>query len=97
MDEIETELNIVSDQEKNILYVVYADDKGQYRIQCVSMNPSSFISRKPLPSKWRGVRDEDLSEIAGIDGCVFCHASGFIGGNKTCAGALKMVDKALEE
>lgn len=96
LDEIEKELGISDDDTKNILYAVYSDDKGHYRIQCVSMNPNSFISRKPLPKEWRGVRDEDLSKVAGIDGCVFCHASGFIGGNKTREGALEMVDKSLQ-
>lgn len=45
--------------------------------------------------EWRGIRDKELDEITGIDGCVFVHASGFIGGNATYAGALKMAQKAL--
>lgn len=83
--------------EGDILYVIYEDDKAQYRIQCVPIAADSFESRHPLPEKWRGVRDEELSGVAGIDGCVFCHASGFIGGNKTYEGALKMVDVALQD
>lgn len=43
-----------------------------------------------------GVRDEELSNIAGIDNCIFCHATGFIGGNKKREGALKMAIKSLE-
>ncbi len=42
--------------------------------------PTSFESRKALPEAWRGVRDEALSGLIGIEGAVFCHASGFIGG-----------------
>lgn len=34
--------------------------------------------------------------MAGIDGCVFCHATGFIGGNKTRDGALEMAVRSLE-
>ena len=30
--------------------------------------------------RWRGVRDEALSQLSGIDGCIFVHMSGFIGG-----------------
>lgn len=30
--------------------------------------------------RWRGVRDEALSQVSGIDGCIFVHMSGFIGG-----------------
>jgi uncharacterized UPF0160 family protein len=31
-----------------------------------------------------------------VSGCIFVHASGFIGGNKTYEGALAMASKALE-
>ena len=54
-----------------------------------------FTSRKALPSPWRGVRDADLAAVSGIDGCVFCHSAGFIGGNKTRQGALAMAKAAL--
>ena len=41
------------------------------------------------------MRDEELSELTGIPDCVFVHASGFIGGNKTYEGVLEMARKAL--
>jgi uncharacterized UPF0160 family protein len=44
---------------------------------------------------WRGLRDEELSKEASIEGCVFVHMSGFIGGNKSFNGALTMAKKAL--
>ena len=56
----------------------------------------SFASRKALPEAWRGIRDEELSKLTGIPDCVFVHAAGFIGGNKTKEGALAMAQKALE-
>ena len=56
----------------------------------------SFENRKPLPAEWRGLRDDELSVISGIPGCIFVHAAGFIGGNKTFEGALQMARKALE-
>lgn len=51
--------------------------------------------RLSLPEDWRGLRDNVLSEKAGIPDCVFVHASGFIGGNQTYEGALAMARKAL--
>ena len=57
--------------------------------------PGSFESRKALPAEWRGLRDEKLSEVSGIQGCVFVHASGFIGGNQSYDGAVAMAKKAL--
>lgn len=66
-----------------------------WRVQAVSVSPGSFESRLPLPSTWRGLRDDELSRETGIDGGVFVHMSGFIGGNKTFEGALAMAEKAL--
>ena len=57
--------------------------------------PGSFESRKALPAEWRGFRDDQLSEVSGIPGCVFVHASGFIGGSQTYEGAVAMAKKAL--
>ena len=46
-------------------------------MQAVSVAPASFQNRKSLPKAWQGLRDEQLSETAGIPGCVFVHASGW--------------------
>lgn len=92
--DLETELS-VPDSEKPV-YIIYPDEMGgNWRIQAVPISPDSFISRKPLPEPWRGVRDDALSQVSGVDGCIFVHASGFIGGNKTQAGALEMARLAL--
>jgi uncharacterized UPF0160 family protein len=81
-----------------VLYVLYAESArpdAKWRIQCVPESKDSFVSRKPLPEAWRGFRDEELDKISGVDGCVFVHAAGFIGGNKTFGGVKDMVEKAL--
>lgn len=81
-----------------VLYVVYQDStKASWRVQCVPNAPQSFVSRKSLPEAWRGVRDDALTHLTGIDGCVFTHAAGFICGNKTFEGAMAMARKALED
>ena len=77
-------------------YMLYEDDKGAWRIQAIPLTPSAFENRKPLPATWRGVRDAALDEVTGIEGGIFVHAAGFIGGNKTFEGALAMAAKALE-
>eukprot|EP00170_Pyropia_yezoensis_P003127 contig_13170_g3134 len=83
--------------EGEVLYVVYQDDRGSgaWRIQAVPPTPDSFDSRKKLPEAWRGVRDAELDKVSGVDGCIFVHASGFIGGNKTFEGVMAMAQKAL--
>lgn len=84
-------------EEEKPLYVLYGEGPGKpWRIQAVPVSKDSFQSRKPLPEAWRGIRDEALSELTGIPGGVFVHASGFIGGNKTYEGALEMAQKALQ-
>jgi len=83
-------------EDQRVLYVVFPDSSGQWRVQAVPESELKlFQSRKALPEPWRGVRDEELSRLAEIEGCVFVHASGFIGGHKTLEGALKMAEKAL--
>ena len=82
-----------------VVYVLYSEgphEGSKWRIQAVSVSGDSFESRKPLPEAWRGVRDEQLDGVTGIEGCVFVHASGFIGGNKTFKGAMEMALKGLE-
>ncbi|KZP31263.1 metal-dependent protein hydrolase [Athelia psychrophila] len=92
--EIESELNLEEDLKP--VYVVYADETaGNWRIQAVPVSPESFESRKALPEAWRGLRDDDLSKASGIDGGIFIHASGFIGGNQTKEGALAIAKAAL--
>ncbi|KAK3246821.1 hypothetical protein CYMTET_42441 [Cymbomonas tetramitiformis] len=89
---LEEELDIVG----NTLFCLYEDDKKNWRIQTIPVTTSSFESRKFLPSTWRGMRDDELSNESGIPGGIFVHMSGFIGGNKTFEGALAMAKKGLE-
>jgi uncharacterized UPF0160 family protein len=65
------------------IYAVYPDDGGSWRVQAVPVSSDSFESRKALPDAWRGLRDDTLSAASGIEGCVFVHASGFIGGMRS--------------
>lgn len=88
--ELERELAI-----RPIKFVLFPDGKGLWRVQAVPETPTSFSSRLPLPESWRGLRDEELSSKSGIDGCIFVHASGFIGGNRSRDGALRMARETL--
>ncbi|XP_072933178.1 MYG1 exonuclease [Epargyreus clarus] len=78
-----------------IKYVLFNDKPNSWRVQAVPVSPGSFVTRKPLHKSWWGVRDEILSDVAGIPGCVFCHSTGFIGGNVSREGALKMAVESL--
>lgn len=82
--EIEKEANA----EGEILYVLFSDSSNTWRISTVPT--VGFANRKPLPEAWRGLRDEALSEKTGVQGCVFIHQAGFIGGAKTKEGVLEL-------
>ncbi|XP_065169004.1 MYG1 protein isoform X2 [Atheta coriaria] len=77
-------------------FVIFHDSTDSWRVQGIPIQPDSFVCRVFLHSKWRGVRDEELSTVSGIPGCIFCHATGFIGGNKTREGALRMAIESLK-
>eukprot|EP00299_Pterocystis_sp_00344_P010831 c4947_g1_i1.p1 GENE.c4947_g1_i1~~c4947_g1_i1.p1 ORF type:complete len:207 (+),score=66.18 c4947_g1_i1:351-971(+) len=92
LETVESELNITPP----ILFCVFQDSAdSSWRIQAVPMHAGSFELRKPLPAAWRGLREADLSKASGVDGCVFVHMNGFIGGNRTREGALQMARIAL--
>lgn len=89
---LEEELKI----EKHIKYVLYSDTSDKWRVQCVPLRQGSFENRLSLPKTWCGLRDDALTAESGIEGCVFVHSNGFIGGNSTYNGALQMAVKSLE-
>ncbi|XP_052756839.1 MYG1 exonuclease isoform X2 [Galleria mellonella] len=89
--DLETEMELGHE----IKYVLFNDKPRSWRVQAVPVSPTSFILRKPLCKSWWGVRDDILSNVAQIEGCIFCHSTGFIGGNVSKEGALKMAIASL--
>lgn len=79
-----------------IKFVLFQDSSSAWRISTVSVTSSSFEFRLGLPEEWRGVRDEELSKLTGVEGCIFVHAAGFIGGCKSEEGVLALAKKSLQ-
>lgn len=79
-----------------IKFVLFSDSSKKWRISTVSVTSTSFEFRYGLPEPWRGVRDDALSKLTGVDGCVFVHAAGFIGGCETKEGVLELAKLALK-
>ena len=67
-------------------------ENGEYQ-QFPSPQPLEF--RLGLPQELRGLRDQELSEKSGIDGCIFIHAAGFIGGANTKEAVLELARLSL--
>jgi uncharacterized UPF0160 family protein len=78
-----------------VKFVLYTDQAEMWRVQAVTVEGMAFENRLSLPQEWRGVRDDDLEAVTQIPGSRFVHAAGFIGGNDTKEGALKMAQVAL--
>lgn len=76
-------------------YVLYPDSTS-WRIQAVPATLGAFGDRMSLPEPWRGIRDQELSQLLGIPGCIFVHASGFIGGASTKEAVVEMATRALK-
>ena len=79
------------------MFLLFEDVTNKsWRVCTVPVEDQSFVSRMKLKGDWCALRDQELSEKSEIEGCVFVHAAGFIGGNKTKEGALKMALKTIE-
>lgn len=89
--EIEKENNA----QGSIKFVLFKDSSGKWRVSTVSVTSTSFEFRQGLKPEWRGLRDDELSTKAGIEGCIFVHAAGFIGGAATKEAVLKMAQESL--
>ena len=97
-ERLEAETGSKAVEECQVLYVLFPESTekdSKWRIRAVGVEGGGFINRKDLPDDWKGMRDQELSDISGIPGCVFVHAGGFIGGNHSFEGALEMAKKAV--
>lgn len=51
--------------------VVYPRNEEQYGVYCNGRE-------NHLPERFRGLRDEELNQVSGLDDMIFCHKSGFM-------------------
>lgn len=81
--------------ESHTVYFVVFPDRRDNTFRVRAVNSEGFKCYRYLPEKWRGLKPEELCTVSGIEGCTFVHANGFIGGNKTREGAIRMAYLAL--
>lgn len=91
--ELEEELKV----EPKPLYVIFPDSTKGMRVRAIPVSSISFLLRKALPERLRGLRDEALVDLTGIETIMFVHMSGFIGGAKTREDAIKLAELGLAE
>lgn len=87
---------VVVTEMPDVLFVVFPDSAGGgYMIQAVPTEVGGFISRKPFPEQWAGLRFKDLAAVNDVASSVFCHDKRFIAGAGTKDDALRMAELAL--
>ena len=76
-------------------FVIMPTPQGLYKLRGVPPSlEKRMLVRCPFPESWAGLLDEELQEVTGIDGAVFCHKGRFISIWKTkndALAALKLV------
>lgn len=89
---------VVVDEMPDVLFVIYPDSDGnQYQVKTVPVEAGSFKSRKDLPKRWSGLRDQELAAVTGVPDSVFCHLNLFIGGARSLDGAVRLAELALAD
>lgn len=78
------------------LLTVYPDSRGNWSAKVVEKGNELYNARFYFPESWRGLVDNDLDEVTGINDCKFCHKTGFLAVHKTEKGVLEMVYKAFD-
>jgi len=88
--------DVAHEANSRTLFSIYPSPTDGFMVQQIPVEPNSFAGRLQLPKEWAGKRDEELSELVGIPGCIFVHPGRFIGGSKTLGGAVEMAKMAIE-
>jgi len=82
--------------ESKIKYVIHPKQDGQWRLTGVSINMNTFELRKPLPSSWGGLENEELAKVTGVEDAIFCHRKLFVASAKSKKGTITLAKLALK-
>lgn len=84
----------VTKAHEEILYSVSPDVfAGRWNLKTVQ--DAQYVSRKPLPEAWAGLRDAELERVTGVPGAAFCHRGRWFCSAKTREAALALAALAL--
>lgn len=87
--------NILLNYPEPLYVILYRDDVDDWQVVAVRKGEKTFESRKLLPEKWRGLRDEKFAAETGVPDAIFCHRSGFMCIAKSKEGAIKLAKLAI--
>lgn len=80
-----------------VLYALYRDQDGLWRIDCMAREPGTFRHRHLLPRAWAGLRGPSLQQASGIADASFVHGARFTGGATSREGIWAMARAALAD
>lgn len=80
---------------EDVYYVVYPSPRGDYNAQAVPVSVDSQECKRPFPEEWRGKREE-LDDVAGLKGLIFCHAQGYLLAAEEKETAISACKRALD-
>ncbi len=83
--------------DSDALFVVYPSQRGGFNAQAVPSNEPPYALKCPFPTEWRGLRDDEVGEVSGIESLRFCHNSGFLIAANTLEDAVKACYAAKEK
>ena len=79
------------------LFVVMPSS-GHWKLRGIPPNNEERMKvRQPLPEKWAGLLEEELKQISGIPGAIFCHKGRFISVWETKEDVLKALNYVLKD
>lgn len=82
---------------EGLLYVIAPDEANDtWGATAVSRPDNVFEVKAPFPQQWAGLEPKDLSSMTGVPDAQFCHLKRFYAVAKSQAGAMRLVELALE-
>lgn len=80
----------------DLLYMVYPRSTKGWTAKSALKEMGSFEPRKAFPESWRGLKDNELVQVTGVEGARFCHRSGYMVVADTEEHLLQLVKIAVE-
>ena len=59
-------------------FVIFPTLHNTWQAVAIPPEETSFAQKKSFPQAWAGLRDEQLSQVTGIKGSLFCHKNRFV-------------------
>ena len=78
-------------------YVVFPEETNDtWQLYAIRTAENPYMSKRPFPKSWAGLRDEELARQTGVAGALFCHVKRFLVVAASREDALILLAKALE-